>query len=262
MLVHITQIAVISNYDNDDTPIIHIRFDMIDYNFDTIIDFQDMIFSNFKIKGMNGVHEIYIDEKQMVEYDPDTHKQLEVKRTIITVGGENLKDIRNIKYLDINRCISNDVVKTYTLFGIEAARNLLVSQYTNAIEKPPNYHHISLLADIMTRIGILTSIDRNSLNKIDTEPLGRASFERVIEQFTRASMFGEKDSMQGVSARIITGQMINSGTGVCDLMMDIDMLENSEYVEKYEQQRVYNELTISNVISDVIKRNKKGLFIP
>ena len=34
----------------------------------------------------------------------------------------------------------------------------------------------------MTNLGFITSIDRHGVNKLDTDPLSRASFEMPIEQ--------------------------------------------------------------------------------
>ena len=50
LIEKVTQCAILSNNDNDSVPIIHIRFDMSDYNYNTIVDFVDMFIDNFKLK--------------------------------------------------------------------------------------------------------------------------------------------------------------------------------------------------------------------
>ena len=59
MLDKITQLAVMSNTDNNDIPIIHLRFDMTNFNSSTLVDFMDMFVDEFKLKELS----IYFDEK-------------------------------------------------------------------------------------------------------------------------------------------------------------------------------------------------------
>ena len=44
-----------------------------------------------------------------------------------------------------------------------------------------NFQHISIFGDLMTNVGTLTSVDRFGINKLDTDPLARASFEKTVE---------------------------------------------------------------------------------
>ena len=48
----ITQCAIITNFDNSPTPIVHIRFDANNYNFNVLTQFHDMIINRYKIKGL------------------------------------------------------------------------------------------------------------------------------------------------------------------------------------------------------------------
>jgi hypothetical protein len=87
----------------------------------------------------------------------------------------------------------------------------------------------------MTNTGSLTSVDRHGINKLDTDPLSRASFEQTVEQLLNAAVFGEVDSMNSVSSKIMVGQVIRGGTGMCDLLIDTNIFENSEYLEEYDK---------------------------
>ena len=40
----------------------------------------------------------------------------------------------------------------------------------------------------------------------------------------QAALFGEKDKLQGVSSNIMMGQVIKSGTGMCELLLDEEKL--------------------------------------
>jgi DNA-directed RNA polymerase beta' subunit len=94
------------------------------------------------------------------------------------------------------------------------------------------------------------------MNKLDTDPLARASFEKTVDKFIQAAVFSEVDSMQSVSARIMAGQVINGGTGACNIVLDLDMMERSEYVDDISSQytKTFLELTSNPVIDDIINK--------
>ena len=83
-----------------------------------------------------------------------------------------------------------------------------------------NNRHIDLLCDIMTNKGYLTAINRQGINRGDTGPLAKCSFEDTTDQLIKAGVFGEKDKLNGVSSNIMMGQTIKAGTGMCDILLD------------------------------------------
>jgi len=73
--------------------------------------------------------------------------------------------------------------------------------------------------------------------------------------------------MKSVSSRIMAGQMIKGGTGMCDLMLDMEKLQNSEYVEDIDDKlaKNINELSTDATIKDIIDESNEsdvGIFIP
>jgi len=68
-----------------------------------------------------------------------------------------------------------------------------------------NYRHISTLVDMMTLRGILTSITRHGINRVDVGPLRKCTFEETTEILLEAAFFGETDPLTGVSENIIFG---------------------------------------------------------
>ena len=116
----------------------------------------------------------------------------------------------------------------------------------------------------MTNNGSLTSIDRHGLNRLETDPLARASFEKTVDQLLNAAVFGEIDHMNSVSSRIMAGLVIKGGTGLCDIVLDVDLLENSEYIEDIEHKykKTFTELSADTVIEDVINKDISDIFMP
>jgi hypothetical protein len=128
--------------------------------------------------------------------------------------------------VDPTRTMTNDIIKFTEIFGIEAARNLLCIEYGQVYQSQANnVRHIELISDVMSYRGKLMQIDRHGTNKNpDIGPLGKASFEAVMDVFTKAALFAEKDNMRGTSANIFAGQFCKAGTNMCEIIMDEEKL--------------------------------------
>jgi len=266
----ITNIAILSNSDNDIQPVIHIRFNVRDvdkdpFNRETINEFIDHIIDKFKLKGIEEIVDIpSIKLEKLISYDNDDQEIKNDDEYIIYTSGINLTEIRYIVGIDLMNSISNDVYDVYNTFGIEIARARLLRELNDAYEAASNvvgYTHLSVLADIMTSSGILMSVDRHGMGKSDMDVLGRASFERAVEQILTASVFNETDHMTGVSSRIMCGQVIKGGTGFCDVILDLDMIEKSEYVEE-NKYKDYTEILTDNIAVDIVNKDNENIFMP
>jgi DNA-directed RNA polymerase II subunit RPB1 len=172
-------------------------------------------------------------------------------------------DIRTIIGIDLTRTLCTDIITTFEMFGIEAARNLIIREMISVFESNGttiNYQHISIIGDLITNTGTLTSIDRFGLNKLDTDPLSRASFEQTIEQLITAAIFNETDHMKSVSSRIIAGLCIKGGTGLCNLVLDKDLLEKSEYTTDIGQlyKKTFDDITVNQIKTET----DVDMFIP
>ncbi len=267
ILEKITQLAVLTNTDNDSTPTMHIRFDMTNFNSSTLIDFMDTFVDEFKLKGMPDIEEIAggnATEERLIYFDT-VDGTLEKNKTefVIYTKGINMVAIRDIIGVDLTRTYCNDIITTYEMFGIEAARNLIIREITAvfaANSSAVNHQHVSIFGDLMTNVGSLTSIDRHGINKLDTDPLARASFEKTVEQLVTAAVFNEVDHMNSVSSRIMAGLCIKGGTGLCNLVLDRDLLENSEYTIDIGQ--LYKK-TYDDIVPTLVKQEiDTDVFIP
>lgn len=269
LLDKVTQCAVLSNNDNDSTPIIHLRFDMNNFDFGTIVNFSTVFVDNFKLKGLNGIDDIHgTPEERLVRADNKDQEIVVDKEYVIYTNGVNLKDIRYINGIDFRRTICNDVVQIYESYGIEAARAALLREIKIVLQGAGNFvnfQHLSILVDVMTSSGSLISIDRHGINKLDTNPFARASFEKTVDQFISAAVFSEKDSMNSVSSRIMAGLVIKGGTGACNIKLDTQLLEKSEFTEDLEEKYTKSFTGVSQdpVIKEVVENKDDGdIFMP
>jgi len=268
ILDKIIQCSVLSNSDNDETPIMHIRFDMTDFDFDLLNDFIDIIIDKFKLKGIPNVLEKTASlEEPVINFNNDNQEFVKENQQIIYTQGVNLYDIRYLTGIDVYKTICNDVVQMYNVFGVEAARASLVHELYEAFSRhgvDVNYSHLSVLVDMMSINGFLASVDRHGMNKSDNEPLSRVSFEKMVEQLITAAVFNETDNMKSVSSRIMAGLVVKGGTGMCNVILNTNMLEKSEYVETIgDYDTTYKEINKSNIIDDLINKEEiEDMFMP
>ena len=258
--------SILSNFDNSKEPTIHIRFDIIDFNLELLLGINEWILENFKLKGLDGIKSTEIDtNSRLISFDNKDNNFEESSEMVIFTEGINLIDVRYINGIDLNRTYCNEVNETFKCLGIEAARSSLLKElYQVYSDHNVNFHHLSILIDVMTNSGTFTSIDRHGINKLDTDPLSRASFEMPIEQLLKAAQFGEIDHMRSVSSRICAGRVISGGTGLCSLLLDVDYVMNSEYVEDQDavERSEFNLIEKNNIINDIMSRELFEVFKP
>ena len=181
---------------------------------------QEDILTNVVIKGIKGITNIVMGEKKIHKKVKDEISTQKV--WVLETDGVNILDIFNSQFVDFENTYSNDILEIYEVLGIEAARNLLIEEITSVMSDASyiNNRHIELLCDIMTNKGYLTAINRQGINRGDTGPLAKCSFEDTTDQLIKAGIFGEKDKLNGVSSNIMMGQTIKAGTGMCNILLD------------------------------------------
>jgi len=140
---------------------------------------------------------------------------------IITTIGSNLEEILNIKEVNKHKTITNDIHEVSSILGIEAARNLIISEASETMQEQGldvDKRHVMLVGDIMTMNGTVKSIGRYGVAGSQTSILARAAFEETIKHLVRASIRNEVDNFQGIFENVMVGQVIPSGTGMFDLI--------------------------------------------
>lgn len=258
--------CILSSNDNSPKCYLHIRFDLMEINNDIINGIINIVLKKFNIKGNENIKKLDITyNQQTIGYDEDMKIYNDTENMMYTVGIDMLT-IRDIKGINLDRTLCNDINTVYTLYGIEAARAMLIYEYTNIFnETKTNYTHINLLVDVMTNNGTIVSIDRHGLNRLETDPLGRVSFEKTIEQLLTAAVFGEKDYLKGVSSRVMVGKCIRGGTGLCDVLIDTDIIEKTEVDNNSAYTSDYNtklQLHSSEILDDIMNRNEFETMMP
>jgi len=257
--------CIMTTNDNDEKLYIHIRFDISDFDNTILLDIQNLILYYFQLKGVSYITDTTeIDKKLYLNFNNESGDIENKQEYIITTDGINFGKLRYIKYIDNNRCYANEMNTIYRLYGIEAARKSLICEINKVFagDLKLNYHHVSILCDVMTNSGEIVSIDRHGFGKMDTDPLSKASFERTVEMLVNSAVFGEVDNLRSVSSRLIMGRAIRCGTGFPEIIIDTDVLENTEYSENNMTSMIKNSIDVlkvneNSLIDDIISRTMK-----
>jgi DNA-directed RNA polymerase II subunit RPB1 len=232
-------------------------FDGGDESFNGIKDQSDIISSltslsgelmnNIIIKGIPGITNIVMGKSKVNKYI--NQEIISEDEWIFETDGTNLLEVMLNQYVDYTKTISNDINEVYNLLGIEAARSLLIEMTLEVINEGAGYinsRHVELLCDTMTSKGFLAAINRQGINRGDLGPLAKCSFEDTTDQLIKASIFGEKDNLLGVSSNIMLGNNIPSGTGFCDIFLD-----EQEHIERYKELYKQKDEEIEYVEDDL-----------
>jgi DNA-directed RNA polymerase II subunit RPB1 len=184
---------------------------------------EKSMLSSLKLRGIDHVKKVFMrgGAKRAIW---DDNKGFGTKdEWVLETDGTNLMAVLGVDYVDATRTISNDIVEVFVSLGIEGVRGALLSELRNVISfdgSYVNYRHLACLVDVMTMQGHLMAIDRHGINRVDSGPLLRASFEETVDMLMDAAVYAEQEVLKGVTENIMMGQLARVGTGEVDLLLD------------------------------------------
>jgi len=176
--------------------------------------FRDRIL-RMKLKGIKDIKKVIPQKRK----DPETGREYYV----LITDGTNLAAVMKVDGVDPTRTKSNSVHEIENVLGIEAAREALVREIKNTLDEQGldvDIRHIMLLADMMTRTGVVRQIGRHGVAGEKPSVLARAAFEVTVKHLFDASARGEVDLIRGVTENVIIGQLAPVGTAKVQLKMD------------------------------------------
>jgi DNA-directed RNA polymerase II subunit RPB1 len=216
----------------NDVPMIH----GVDENGNTMIEDVDMgqeddvflkrleknMLQSLRLRGVEDVKKVFMREEKRTIWDDEKGFD-RVVEWVLETDGTNLMSVLGVDYVDATRTISNDIVEVFTVLGIEGVRAAILSELRNVISfdgSYVNYRHLACLVDVMTMHGHLMAVDRHGINRVESGPLLRCSFEETVDMLNDAAVYAEEEVLRGVTENIMMGQLARVGTGDMDLLLD------------------------------------------
>ncbi|KAH9626354.1 hypothetical protein KSS87_010048 [Heliosperma pusillum] len=194
------------------------------------------------LKGTLDINKVFIKQAKVNKFDEGKGFKSETEWMLDTEG-VNLLSVMCHEDVDASRTTSNHLIEVMEVLGIEAVRKALLDELRVVISfdgSYVNYRHLAILCDTMTYRGHLMAITRHGINRNDTGPLMRCSFEETVDILLDAAVYAESDYLRGVTENIMLGQLAPIGTGGCSLYLNEEMLRHAielhlpSYVEGLE----------------------------
>ncbi len=147
------------------------------------------------------------------------------KEWVIKTEGTNMQGVVQIEGVDASRTVSNHIHEVEKLFGIEAARSMIIVEAQKVLEQQGldvDLRHLLILADLMCHSGTIQSIGRHGISGSKSSVFARAAFEVTVNQLLDAGLYGEEEKLLGIPENVIIGQVAKIGTGSVQVMFDLD----------------------------------------
>jgi DNA-directed RNA polymerase II subunit RPB1 len=176
-----------------------------------------------RLRGVEDVKKVFMRDEKKTLWNDERGFSRDEKHWVLETDGSNLMSVLGIDYVDATRTISNDIVEVFMVLGIEGVRAAILSELRNVISfdgSYVNYRHLACLVDVMTMYGHLMAVDRHGINRVESGPLLRCSFEETVDMLNDAAVFAEEEVLRGVTENIMMGQLARVGTGGMDLLLD------------------------------------------
>jgi len=160
-----------------------------------------------KINGIEGIQDVI--------------PKMENNEIILLASGSNIKDVFKIPEVDFTRTTTNNIFEVAKNLGIEAARQIIISEASKVIQEQGldiDIRHIMFISDLMTVKGDIKGVTRSGITEEKESVLARASFETPIRHLINASLIGEVDNLNSVVENVMINQPIPLGTGLPSLI--------------------------------------------
>ena len=181
---------------------------------------HDFLLDNAPIHGVPGIKRVMVHTAERAAVG-DGGTLVKHKEWMADTEGSNLRALLGLPCVDSCRTVSNDIHEVLSVFGIEAAQQVLLDEVRAVLSFDGAYvndRHLQLLADVMTLSGTLTAMTRHSMHKLGGSTYHHASFEETQDVLTNAAAYGVYDKIGGVTENLMMGMLMRGGTGCCDLI--------------------------------------------
>ncbi|CAN7056669.1 unnamed protein product [Brassica oleracea var. botrytis] len=190
---------------------------------------ESNMLTEMALRGIPDINKVFIKQVRKSKFDEDEGFKTS-EEWMLDTEGVNLLAVMCHEDVDPKRTTSNHLIEIIEVLGIEAVRRALLDELWVVISfdgSYVNYRHLAILCDTMTYRGHLMAITQHGINRNDTGPLMRCSFEETVDILLDAAAYAETDCLRGVTENIMLGQLAPIGTGDCELYLNDEMLKNA-----------------------------------
>ncbi|EMR09607.1 hypothetical protein PNEG_02190 [Pneumocystis murina B123] len=188
------------------------------YPFDTpkllLVSLIEMACKKTVVREISGISKCF---RILPESKLDTSR-------ILGTDGVNFKGIwEAYDIISVNTIYSNDIANVLCTYGVEAARNTIISEIHKLFKVygiVVDVRHLTLISDYMTMDGSYKAFNRSSISS-NVSPFLKMSFETTCNFLQEATLYGDSDFLKNPSAKLVMGKVLDVGTGSFDILMPL-----------------------------------------
>jgi DNA-directed RNA polymerase beta' subunit len=164
------------------------------------------------IRGVDGITNTSVVKMIRNMVNPDGSISRNDNAWGIQTRGTNMRGILGNKFIDRYRVLTDAIQETYRVFGIEAARQKVVSGLRELVDSC-NHRHYLTYANEMTYTGRVTSIESSGLKTREaSNVLLRIGFTSPVATIEEAAVNSMEDTVSGITAPLLLGSIPRIGT--------------------------------------------------
>jgi len=177
------------------------------------------------VRGTPGIYTTTIKQKNQYITREDGSIAMDNSQYYIETAGTNLIAMLQNPYIDRYTIKTNSIHEVAYVYGIEAARQLIIDQLKNTgLQKVLDCHY-DLYADETTSTGMYTSIEKSGLaDRERKNALLRLAYMFPVQVIEEAATLGIKSPVTGVSGNLVMGQAPELGVNYTDVIVDNDFI--------------------------------------
>lgn len=171
------------------------------------------------------------------------------KKNNIMVRGSNLNLILSNININSIKTTSNNIKDVLDVFGIENTRYVLLKELSEIC----SIEHSLILADCMTVLGNVSTVNSKGFSKIDKSFLSNISYENSIKIIKNNIPFGVFEKINNTTKNIIIGNKPNIGTGIIKIYKKENVFilyfnkEDEKYINVYHNKNIIIKKSINIV---------------
>jgi DNA-directed RNA polymerase II subunit RPB1 len=206
-------IYLIYNHEFDDNIIIRCYFSNTlfkksKYIDDDVMDDIAQKILNIAVRGVSGIISTRVKSKSTVYIDD--HGEVKSKQIhYIETGGTNMSRILDLtNYFQITKCQTDSIQETEDIWGLEAARHKIMTEFITLIDGQIMPQHLRLFSDEMCAQGKVISLvgDSGMAKRERNNWLLRIAYSAPKRNMTAAAYNGAESPIYGISAPLLVGQ--------------------------------------------------------
>jgi DNA-directed RNA polymerase II subunit RPB1 len=190
---------------------------------------------NTPIRGIDGIQNINVVQINRQKVNPETGGIEKDTVYAIKTVGTNIYGVALNKYVDPYSIVSSSIGDTYKMFGIEAARQKIISELRVTVESSrTSLRHIMIYADVMTCTSKVTNLEKSGLEKREKNNIFlNSALMDPIKAMKNAAITGTVNKMYGAAAPLMIGSIPRLGTAYCDIIVNKEFVKaNMKSIDK------------------------------